>query len=329
MENVETPVMLKLISTAVSIARRAGSEVRRITKSGVLGVVDKGVQDYQTEADRVAQRMIVFSLMKRFPKVTIVGEEDLDEDKVADASLLVDTYDEEILKLELPYRYRNIKEEEITIWVDPLDGTTEFVKGFLEHVTVLIGISVGGRSVAGIIHQPFYGYNRIKENAEGENKVVDPSCLEGRTMWGLVGMGCYGVTPRPLPNDKLIITTTASHGNVNIEEAIANLNPDEILKVGGAGHKVLLVIEGKAHSYVFASNGCKRWDTSAPEAVLESAGGKLTTAFGDTIDYQFREDANYQNTLGIVASINDEIHSKIIANIPEQVKRRLKEACSR
>ena len=296
--------------------------MRRITKTGVLGVVDKGCQDYQTEADRVAQRMIVASLTKKFPNSLIVGEETLIEDKEADARFLVDTYDEDVLKLELPSQYRDLQEKDITIWVDPLDGTAEFVKGLLEHVTVLIGISVNGKSVAGIIHQPFYGYEQLKLSTS-DVKNLDPSSLSGRTMWGLIGLGCFGVVPKNLSNDRLIITTTASHGNANIEDSIAGLKPDEVLKVGGAGHKVLLVIEGRAHSYVFASSGSKRWDTSAPEAVLESVGGKLTNVFGDYIEYKYGNDADYQNTLGIVASINDEIHSKIIKNIPEEVKLRL------
>lgn len=32
-------------------------------------------------------------------------------------------------------------------------------------------------------------------------------------------------------------------------------------------------MEGKAHAYVFASDGCKRWDTCAPEAILHAVGG--------------------------------------------------------
>lgn len=304
--------MLRVIASAVSVASKAGTEVRRITKTGKLGVIDKGIQDFQTEADRTAQRLIVANLAKRFPKCTIVGEEDLAEDKTADAKFIVDTIDEEVLKVNLPNQYKDVKEEDITIWVDPLDGTTEFVKGFLEHVTVLIGVSVNGRSVAGVIHQPFHGYA-----ATGN---VD---VKGRTIWGLIGLGCFGVTPAQLPGDKLIITTTASHGNVNIEQSIEALKPNQVLKVGGAGHKVLLVIEGKAHSYVFASNGCKRWDTSAPEAVLEAAGGKLTDTFGNQIQYIFNPQGDYQNKEGIVASTNSEIHSRVIANIPDEVKKRL------
>ena len=42
-------------------------------------------------------------------------------------------------------------------------------------------------------------------------------------------------------------------------------------RVGGAGFKVLCCLEGAA-AYVFASGGCKKWDTAAPEAVLLAAG---------------------------------------------------------
>lgn len=47
----------------------------------------------------------------------------------------------------------------------------------------------------------------------------------------------------------------------------------------------MLLLEGKAHVYVFASPGCKKWDTCAPQAVLEAAGGTLTDIKGTTIPY--------------------------------------------
>ena len=49
--------------------------------------------------------------------------------------------------------------------------------------------------------------------------------------------------------------------------------------------QVLLILEGKAHAYVFASPGCKKWDTAAPEAILHAAGGRLTDMHGDDIQY--------------------------------------------
>ena len=47
----------------------------------------------------------------------------------------------------------------------------------------------------------------------------------------------------------------------------------------------MLLIEGKAHAYVFPSPGCKKWDTCAPEAVLHAMGGKLTDIHGNLYDY--------------------------------------------
>jgi hypothetical protein len=44
-----------------------------------------------------------------------------------------------------------IDPSEITIYVDPLDGTREFVKERLENCQVLVGIAIGGESVAGAI----------------------------------------------------------------------------------------------------------------------------------------------------------------------------------
>lgn len=62
------------------------------------------------------------------------------------------------------------------MWVDPLDGTSEFTEGLLDHVTVLIGIAWKGKAVGGVIHQPYYNYK-----TEGATL--------GRTVWGLQGLG--------------------------------------------------------------------------------------------------------------------------------------------
>lgn len=117
-----------------------------------------------------------------------------------------------------------MKNDDIVVWVDPLDGTSEYTQGRLDHVTVLVGISVKGRAIGGVIHQPYYNY-----------KTNNPL---GRTIWGLIGIGIGGLVPQQLPTDRLIITTTRSHSDSTVVKALEALNPHEIIKVGGAGHKV-------------------------------------------------------------------------------------------
>ena len=49
--------------------------------------------------------------------------------------------------------------------------------GLLDHVTVLIGVAVKGKAVAGVIYQPYYNYQ------------AGPNAVLGRTIWGIVGLG--------------------------------------------------------------------------------------------------------------------------------------------
>ena len=93
-------------------------------------------------------------------------------------------------------------------------------------MTVLIGIAVGDNAVAGVIHQPYYNY----ETAIGDDM--------GRTLWGVTGIGVGGFEPCSPPEGKRIITTTRSHSNALVQAALDALQPDEIVRVGGAGHKV-------------------------------------------------------------------------------------------
>ena len=47
-------------------------------------------------------------------------------------------------------------EEDMVIWIDPLDGTKGFTEGHLNHITSMIGVTINGRPRIGIIHKPFY-----------------------------------------------------------------------------------------------------------------------------------------------------------------------------
>ncbi|XP_047033662.1 3'(2'),5'-bisphosphate nucleotidase 1 isoform X3 [Helicoverpa zea] len=318
------PLIVRVLASSVSVANRAGKIVRDVMSKGELGIVEKGKDDYQTEADRSAQRCIVASLAAQYPKVNIIGEEDQPDNetglfatlhpqpgtwKVIDgdiaSDLIISDADKEILGLDCPIHLQGVKEEDIVVWVDPLDGTSEYTQGFLEHVTVLIGISVNEKPVAGVIHQPYY------KTMLGGEKII------GRTIWGLQEVGVGGFTPAP-PPDSLIITTTRSHSNPLVEKALQVMNAAQVLRVGGAGYKVLQLLEGKASIYVFASSGCKKWDTCAPEAVLTAAGGKLTDILGDF--YKYGGGESKPNKTGVLAAVNGELHNYALKRIPQELK---------
>ncbi|XP_045502385.1 3'(2'),5'-bisphosphate nucleotidase 1 isoform X2 [Colias croceus] len=301
------PLIVRLLASSVSVANRAGKIVRDVMSKGELGIVEKGKDDYQTEADRSAQRCIIASLSAQYPKVNIIGEEDGNESQTSGEFLVLDG-DSEILALECPKSLLGVKEEDIVVWVDPLDGTSEYTQGFLEHVTVLIGISVNEKPVAGVIHQPYY-----KTMVGSEKKL-------GRTIWGLKDVGVGGFTIAP-PPDSLIITTTRSHSNPLVENALQVMKAAQVLRVGGAGFKVLQLLEGKASIYVFASPGCKKWDTCAPEAILNAAGGKLTDILGNF--YKYGASVSKPNKTGVLAAVSTDLHDYALSRIPQDLKERL------
>ncbi|RUS84597.1 hypothetical protein EGW08_007624 [Elysia chlorotica] len=299
-----SPLIMRVLAASVSVSYRAGTIIRDIMKTGDLGIVEKGKNDLQTEADRAAQRCIVASLHKQFPKVAIFGEESLDpSDKIPDSYVVTDLA-EDVLQHTCPDIYKNVTDDQIVIWVDPLDGTAEFTQGLLDHVTVLIGVAVNGEAKGGVIFQPYYNYE------------AGTGAPLGRCIWGLVGLGSYGFTREVPPANQNLITTTRSHSDWIVTEAVNSCEPTEIVRVGGAGHKVLLLIEGKVHAYVFASKGCKKWDTCAPEAVLCAIGGNLTDMLGNQILYH--SSVQRRNAGGVLATVQN--HKWYVERIPAEIK---------
>ncbi|KAI6194449.1 hypothetical protein M3Y96_01126000 [Aphelenchoides besseyi] len=325
--------LIRLVASSVRVAETAGSVIKTITNSADLKIVDKGTdgkKDLQTEADRSAQFVIDNSLQKKFNgKLKIIGE----EEKTSEVPTVELNVSSEVLQLhsQCPSELREATEEDIVIWVDPLDGTSEFAEAaktkspLLEQVTVLIGIAYKGRSVAGVIHQPFYGEN-------------------GRTVWGIDGIGTFGANlkksscfrlfyvskSRSLEGDERVVVTTRSHNTTLVQTALDALEEQKLLdareRIGGAGYKVLKCLESAA-AYVFASGGCKKWDTAGPEAVIRAAGGDLTDISGRRLYYG--ADAQRQNTGGVLATACWVEHKDYVNAIPDEVKKMLPEVMSK
>ncbi|XP_005803150.1 3'(2'),5'-bisphosphate nucleotidase 1 isoform X2 [Xiphophorus maculatus] len=301
-------VVMRLVASAYSVAEKAGAIVRKVLHSGDLGIVEKtGANDLQTLADRLAQKSICASLSRRFPKVTIIGEEDLPCEEVQE-DMIENGQAEEILQKSCPKEYEALKEEELVVWVDPLDGTKEYTEGLLDNVTVLIGIAYGGRAIAGVINQPFYNYQ------------LGSGAALGRTIWGVLGLGAFGFQLQEVPADKRIVTTTRSHSNKTVTDCVNAMEPHDVIRVGGAGNKIIQLIEGKASAYVFASPGCKKWDTCGPEAILHAVGGKLTDMFGNP--YHYNADVKHMNSAGVLATLRN--HDYYVSRVPQSVLQALR-----
>ncbi|KAM4601031.1 3'(2'),5'-bisphosphate nucleotidase 1 isoform 1-T2 [Polymixia lowei] len=296
-------VIMRLTASAYAVAEKAGDIARKVLHSGELGIVEKtGANDLQTLADRLAQQSICASLSRRFPKITIIGEEDLPAEEIRE-DLIENGQSEEILQKTCPAEYSGLNEDELVVWVDPLDGTKEYTEGLLDNVTVLIGIAYGGKAIAGVINQPFYNY-KLGAGAD-----------LGRTMWGMLGVGAFGFQLQEVPGERRVVTTTRSHSNKLVTDCVDAMEPHEVVRVGGAGNKVIQLVEGKASAYVFASPGAKKWDTCAPEAILHALGGKLTDMHGNA--YCYDANVKHMNSAGVLATLRN--HQYYVSRVPQSV----------
>lgn len=93
--------------------------------TGDFNVVDKGSKNFdpQTEADRQCQQLIVGSLLTQYKNITIIGEEGKTDISTVPLNLITDEINEEFLtKYKCPDELNEIEENDLTVWVDPMDG---------------------------------------------------------------------------------------------------------------------------------------------------------------------------------------------------------------
>ena len=153
-----------LLSTCISLSSQACQVIRSVQGkreeqgAKALNATLKDENDsrtYLTEADTAAQELIWKGLRAAFgPHFKIVGEEDVIEEEIEIA-----TKDNKIVEAvrdyNIPADLENLVFDDVVVFIDPVDGTREFVEGRLEACQNLIGISYRGAAIAGVVGLPF------------------------------------------------------------------------------------------------------------------------------------------------------------------------------
>ena len=150
------------IVLAQRLADAAGAAIRPWFRNGAA-VERKGDSTPVTEADRAAETAIRALIEKRFPDHGILGEE-----------------------------HGAVGTDRRHVWViDPIDGTRAFITGIPVWGT-LVGLTENGKSIAGMMAQPFtgelfYALNgkscRRASGGESENRVSGVTELLGATLF--------------------------------------------------------------------------------------------------------------------------------------------------
>ena len=192
--------------------------------------------------------------------------------------------------------------------------------GLYENVTVLIGIAVGGKAVGGVIHQPFW---RPPGSPQDQP-------LPGRTIWGMIGLGVKGVQIPPTPSlDKpglrLVVTWPPYAVPELLERTVASIKPESVIQVGGG--EILMILDKKVDAYVYTGVQMQKWDTCASDAILCASGGILTDIHGNRLSY-WADATCCDGACGLIGALDLQLHSQILGQVPDSVKKSLRDCCS-
>ena len=270
--------MPELVDILIDIAADAAREIMDVYERP-FSVDFKGPNDPVTEADRRANDLICARLKSSFPDIPIVAEESP------------------------PERWARYRESERVFFVDPVDGTREFVAKNGNFV-VMIGLLDGDRPTHGVMYAPATG-----------------TLWAGDTKQGAYRREADGTEHRlaPLvdcPLSEARVLASKSQSTPLNAEALATLAPKEIITIGSAGLKGAAVADGRGDIYLAPEFAGCRWDSCAPEAIIRALGGVFTDAQGEAINYRA---AGVENNRGAVAASSG-LHAEVIARLSDLVR---------
>jgi 3'(2'), 5'-bisphosphate nucleotidase len=240
---------------ALELAREAGAAILDVYE-GPLEIEQKaGADDREpvTQADKIANEIIVTRLSREFPEDGILAEESIDTERRLAKS---------------------------RVWmIDPLDGTTGFIEGNGDFA-VQIGLAENGECMLGVVYQPLTGvlYRAVRGGgAWVERPEMGPERAKVSDHIELATMR---------------LAASRSHRSPRMDRVVQRFGVKQEVRRGSVGIKVGLIVEQQCDLYVHLSPRTKQWDTCAPEIILREAGGKLTDLFGRPLLYNSPEVQN-------------------------------------
>lgn len=257
------------LAVALSLARQAGARAVA-ARSGPFDILHKPDRSLVTTVDRELDRFLVDQLRARFPDDAVVGEESVE--------------------------LRDDRGGARRIWfVDPIDGTTNYVLGIAEF-TVLVGLAEAGRPVLGVVVDPeadvaytaVAGGPALKHEAGRPPQPIHASARETVEGARLV----RSVSRRP----------SAS------EEYLARFGVAPPTRVGSFGLRICRVAEGSADFTYSTDFRGGVWDLCGPFAILEAAGGRATDLRGRPVRLTLRPD---DRPMDLLVS-NGRLHARLL-----------------
>jgi len=258
------------LQVAVDLARTAGAAILAEYK-GPLDIEHKSFDDdYEpvTQADRIANELIVTRLQREFPGDGILAEESVDTSRRLDKS---------------------------RVWmVDPLDGTNGFIAGNGDFA-VQIGLAENGEPILAVVYQPSTGvlYRAVRGEGtwiERPERAPEQARVSNQT-----------------DVSEMRLAASRSHRSSRMNKVVQRFGFRDEVQRGSVGIKIGLLVEQQCDVYIHLSPRTKQWDTCAPQLILTEAGGRMSDLFGEPLNYNVPDVQNRNGLVASNGASHDRI----------------------
>ena len=257
------------LNTAVNASLLAGKSIMKFySRLDSLKVTSKGFNDYVSEADQESEQIITDELSKKYPNYRITAEES----------------------------GSNTVESEFEWFIDPLDGTTNFIHG-IPQFAISIGLCKNKVPILGVVYDPFKNELFCAEDGNGaylNNKRIRVSnCHKIKS--AVFGTG---IPYRKKDTSGVYIETL---------RALMDARCGSIRRLGAAALDLAYVASGRLDG--FWEFNLKPWDIAAGSIIVLEAGGYVS---------DINNSPNYFES-GNVLAANVNLHKEIIENLKGKI----------
>jgi myo-inositol-1(or 4)-monophosphatase len=232
-----TPAELDRLLDVARAATAIGCETVRAGFGAAHTIAAKGPGDWVSEVDTASERAVREALTGAVPEIAVFGEEE------------------------------GGTRAEIAWFVDPLDGTANFVHGF-PVVGVSVGLVAAGEPVVGVVAAPFLGDEYWARRGGGAFRNGIPLRVSGRPVESaIVATGFPFRAKRERLDEYLPVFDVALH------------TFEDLRRAGAASLDLAWTAAGVFDGYFEQRLG--PWDVAAGALVVREAGGVVTDWQGD------------------------------------------------
>ena len=234
--------MHPMLNIAIRAARKAGNHIAKSLENvEKIESTLKGTNDFVTNVDKEAETIIIDTIKSSYPEHCIVAEEN---------GLI------------------NGKDKDVQWIIDPLDGTSNFVKG-LPHFAVSIAVRIKGKTEVACVYDPMLNELFTAQRGAGAQlnnariRVKQPKDLQGAII----------ATGFPFKQKQHSESYFKIMSAMFVEVA-------DFRRAGSAALDLCYVAAGRVDGYF--ELGLKPWDIAAGELIAREAGAIITDFAGGT-----------------------------------------------